>query len=168
MSCPIHSTCFHLWHSCCSFPLRMGVPVVFPHVADQPHTPSSHFAGFPTWTPRSSLYASVRFDCASAGSWTLHFLHHQFAHLQTSLHLTYLIQKLANGAPTLHPFFTKFLPSLGHSFHTGAPVSIFVHFSQIISLLLVQAPVFYSHLPWSSPLAACLPFGHMQTHVTLG
>jgi hypothetical protein len=74
----------------------------------------------------------------------------------------YLIQKLANGAPTLHPFFTKFLPSLGHSFHTGAPVSVFVHFSQIISLLLVQTPVFYSHLPLSSPLAACLPFGHTQ------
>jgi hypothetical protein len=39
----------------------MGVPLVCYHVEAQPHTPSSHFVGFPTWTPISSLSASVLF-----------------------------------------------------------------------------------------------------------
>jgi hypothetical protein len=52
-------------------------------------------------------------------------LHYQFAHLQTDLHFTYLIQKPANGAPTLHSFSLTFLPYQGHSFYTGAPVSVF-------------------------------------------
>jgi hypothetical protein len=37
----------------------MGVPIVFHHVVNQPHTPSPHFASFPTWTPRLSLYGSI-------------------------------------------------------------------------------------------------------------
>jgi hypothetical protein len=37
----------------------MGVPIVFHHVANQPHTPSPHFASFPTRTPRLSLYGSI-------------------------------------------------------------------------------------------------------------
>jgi hypothetical protein len=52
-------------------------------------------------------------------------LHYQFAHLRTDLHFTYLIQKPANGAPTLHSFSPTFLPYQGHSFYTGAPVSVF-------------------------------------------
>jgi hypothetical protein len=46
--------------------------------------------------------------------------------------------------------------------HWGTHFCICAFFSQIISLLLVQTPVIYSHLPLSSPLAACLPFGHTQ------
>jgi hypothetical protein len=37
----------------------MGVPIVFHHVANQPHTPSPHFASFPTRTPRLSLLGSI-------------------------------------------------------------------------------------------------------------
>jgi hypothetical protein len=37
----------------------MGVPIVFHHVANQPHTPSPHFASYPTQTPRLSLYGSL-------------------------------------------------------------------------------------------------------------
>jgi hypothetical protein len=37
----------------------MGVPIVFHHVANQPHTPSPHFASFPTRTPRLSLHGSI-------------------------------------------------------------------------------------------------------------
>jgi hypothetical protein len=40
---------------------------------------------------------------------------------------TNLIQKLSNGAPTLHQFSITILPSLGHARYTGAPVSVFVH-----------------------------------------
>jgi hypothetical protein len=77
------------------------------------------------------------FTCTSAGSRTHHFIHHQFAHLQTYLHFINLIQKLANGAPTLHQFSMTILPYLGHAFHTGAPVSVFVHlFQKIIYYLL--------------------------------
>jgi hypothetical protein len=37
----------------------MGVPIVFHHVVNQPHTLSLHFASFPTWTPGLSLYGSI-------------------------------------------------------------------------------------------------------------
>jgi hypothetical protein len=36
----------------------MGVSIVFHHVVNQPHTPSPHFASFPTRTPQFSLYGS--------------------------------------------------------------------------------------------------------------
>jgi hypothetical protein len=75
------------------------------------------------------------FTCTSAGSRTHHFIHHQFAHLRTDLRSTYLIQKLANGAPTLHQFSMTILPSVGHAFHTGAPVSVFVHLFQKLFII---------------------------------
>jgi hypothetical protein len=37
----------------------MGVPIVFHHVINQPHTPSRHFASFPTQNPRLSLLGSI-------------------------------------------------------------------------------------------------------------
>jgi hypothetical protein len=37
----------------------MGVPIVFHHDVNQPHTPSPHFSSFPTWTPRLSLCGSI-------------------------------------------------------------------------------------------------------------
>jgi hypothetical protein len=37
----------------------MGVLIVFYHVANQPHTPSPHFASFPPWTPRFFLLGSI-------------------------------------------------------------------------------------------------------------
>jgi hypothetical protein len=61
MSCPIHSTFWHFFdtHVVLHYPLGMGVLIVFHHVVNQPHTPSPHFASFPTWTPRLSLYGSI-------------------------------------------------------------------------------------------------------------
>jgi hypothetical protein len=85
------------------------------------------------------------FTCTSAGSRTHHFIHHQFAHLRTYLHFTNLIQKLANGAPTLHQFFMTILPSLGHAFHTGAPVSVFVHLFQKNYLLFIIQYILCRH-----------------------
>jgi hypothetical protein len=60
MSCPIHSTfCTLTLMLFFKKPLGMGVPIVLHHVANQPHTPSPHFASFPTWTPRLSLHGSI-------------------------------------------------------------------------------------------------------------
>jgi hypothetical protein len=102
------------------------------------------------------------FTCTSAGSRTHHFIHHQFAHLQTYLHFTNLIQKLANGAPTLHQFSMTILPSLGHAFHTGAPVSVFVHlFPKNYLLFIIYCTNTQSVHSLSSPLATFL-FGHTQ------
>jgi hypothetical protein len=79
------------------------------------------------------------------------------------LHFTYLIQKLTNGAPTLHQFSKKILPSLGHSFHTGAPVSVFVHFSPNYSLFIVQTPLFpVITFSFVVTVGDLLPFGHTQ------
>jgi hypothetical protein len=50
MSCPIHSTLFDT-HVVLHYPLGMGVPIVFHHVVNQPHTPSPHFASFPYGLP---------------------------------------------------------------------------------------------------------------------
>jgi hypothetical protein len=66
------------------------------------------------------------------------------------------------GPPPSILFSQSFFPPWGTHFTLGHPFLYLYIFSQIISLLLVQTPVFYSHLPLSSPLAACLPFGHTQ------
>jgi hypothetical protein len=131
------------------------------------------FASFPYGLPNHHFLVTFCFTCTSAGSRTHHFIHHQFAHLRTSLHFTYLIQKLANGAPTLHQFFMINLPSLGHAFfHTGAPVSVFVHFFPNYLLFIIYY-LLYKHLflqsvhSLSSPLATCF-FWPYATHVTLG
>jgi hypothetical protein len=50
-------------------------------------------------------------------------------------------RKSPMGPPPFTSFPQKFLPSLGHSFHTGAPVSVFcTSFPTFISLFLVQTP----------------------------
>jgi hypothetical protein len=66
-----------------------------------------------------------------------------------------------------HPssVFTTFLPPLGHSFYTGAPVSVFCTFSPHF---FVQTPVITNLCFLSSPLATCCPFWPYATHVTLG
>jgi hypothetical protein len=118
----------------------MGVPIVLHHVANQPHTPP-HFSSFPNELP-DYLFTVLFLDCTFAVSCTLHFIHNQFAHLQISLHFTYLIQKPIHGAPTLHQFSEKIVPYPGQPYHIGAPVSIFVHLSQNYFLFIVQTPLF--------------------------
>jgi hypothetical protein len=105
--------------------------------------------------------------CTSAGSRTYHLIHHQVAHLRTDLHSTYLIQKLANGAPTLHQFFMTNMPSQGHAFYTGAPVSVFVHLFPNYLLFIIYCTNTQSVHSFSSPLAT-FPFWPYATHVTLG
>jgi hypothetical protein len=47
----------------------------------------------------------------------------------------YLIQKPTHGAPTLHQFSSQLIPSQAKPSLTGAPISVFVHSSQIIIYL---------------------------------
>jgi hypothetical protein len=67
-----------------------------------------------------------------------------------------------------HPssVFQKFLPSLGHSFHTGAPVSVFVHFSPSYSLFIVQTH--FRFCAFVVTVGDLLSFWPHATHVTLG
>jgi hypothetical protein len=93
-------------------------------------------------------------------------LHYQFAHLRTDLHFTYLIQKPANGAPTLHSFSPTFLPYQGHSFYTGAPVSVFCTSFPTIFILHCTNTFISSHFHFVTlvitvgDLLSC--FGHTQ------
>jgi hypothetical protein len=62
----------------------------------------------------------------------------------------------------------KFLPSLGHSFHTRAPVSVFVHFSPKLFIIYCTNAFILNHFLLSSLLATCSFFWPRTTHVTLG
>jgi hypothetical protein len=96
------------------------------------------------------------FDCASAVSLTLHFIHNQFSHLQNCLPFIYLIQKPTNGAPTLHQFSTQLAPSQAKPYCTGAPIFVSVHSSHIIIYLFGNCKnTFFQHLHsfFLSPLA---------------
>jgi hypothetical protein len=130
------------------------------------------FASFHYGLPSHHFLVTFGFTCTSAGSRTHHFIHHQFAHLQTYLHFTNLIQKLANGAPTLHQFFMTMLSSLGHAFHTGAPVSVFVHLfpKNYLLFIIYCTNTFYlqSIHSLSSPLTTFPFFWPYATHVALG
>jgi hypothetical protein len=143
----------------------MGVPIVFHHVANQPHTPSPHFARFPTRTPKLSLYGSIFY---------LHFrsimnppFHPQSvcpsASLPSFSPTTYRNSPM--GPPPFINFPRKLCPpwathiTLGHSF-------LYLYISpQIIRYLLYKLLYFQSfHYPFlSSPLAIFFPpFGQTQ------
>ena len=94
------------------------------------------FASFHYGLPSHHFLVTFSFTCTSAGSRTHHFTHHQFAHLQTYLHFTNLIQKLANGAPTLHQFFydNAVLPGARIS-HWGTRFCICTSFSKKLFII---------------------------------
>jgi hypothetical protein len=142
----------------------MGVPIVFHHVTNQPHTPSPHFASFPTRTPRLSLYGSIFYlhlhsimnppfhpqsVCPSANLPSFHLPHtetHQWGpHPSSVFQANYAL----HGPPISH-WGTRFcictfLPKLFVIYCTNTFIS-----SHYIIFL-------------SSPLATCfLPFGQTQ------
>jgi hypothetical protein len=143
----------------------MGVPIVFHHVANQPHTSSPHFSSFPTRTPRLSLYSSIFYlhlrsimnppfhpqsVCPSANLPSFHLPHtetHQWGPHPSSVSQAHYALR---GPPISH-WGTRFcictfLPKLFIIYCTNAFIS-----SHYILFL-------------SSPLATCfLPFfGHTQ------
>jgi hypothetical protein len=74
------------------------------------------------------------------------------------------------GPPPFISFPRKFMLSLGHSFHIGAPVSVFVHFPpKNYSLFIVQMPLFpVITFSFVVTIGDLLPFWPHATHVTLG
>jgi hypothetical protein len=67
------------------------------------------------------------------------------------------------GAPPFISFPRKYFPHQGHAFHTGAPVSVFVHFSPNYSLFIVQTPLFpVFTFSFVVIVGGLLPFGHVQ------
>jgi hypothetical protein len=62
----------------------MGVPIVLRIFENKTHTPSHYFARFPNGLP--CYLISILFDCTSAVSLTLHFVHNQFSHLHVVFH----------------------------------------------------------------------------------
>jgi hypothetical protein len=69
-----------------------------------------------------------------------------------------------------HPssVFTTFMPPLGHSLTTGAPVSVFCTSFPHLFIILLYKHLLFSTFFLSSPLATCFPFWPHATHVTLG
>jgi hypothetical protein len=112
----------------------------------------------------------VQFDCTSAVSLTLHFIHNQFSHLQISLHSFTSYRNPPMGPPpstssphNLCPHRPSHL-ALGHPFlylHTY-PKLFFIH------LVIVQSLCFqHLHSFLLSPLATFF-FSGKETHVALG
>ena len=139
MSRPIHSTCLHLWHSCCSSPLGLGVLLVCYHDDTQPHTPSSHFVGFPPWTPRSSRYASVRLLTAPPQD------HEPTISSTINLPICEPIfisptsyRNSPMGPPPFISFPGNFCPPWGTHFTLGHLFLYFVHLSHIYSLFVIN------------------------------
>jgi hypothetical protein len=143
----------------------MGVPIFFHHVMNQPHTPSPHFARFPTRNPRLSLYGSIF-----------------YLHLRSIMNPRFHPQLVFPSAnlPSFHLPHTKthqWGPHPSSVFHAhyslrGPPISHWGTRFYICTFLLnyllfiVQTPLFpiitLSFL--SSPLATCFPpFGQMKT-----
>jgi hypothetical protein len=63
-----------------------------------------------------------------------------------------------------HPssVFSTFSPSLGHSFHTGAPISVFCTSFPHLFIIFCTNTFYYQSLLLSSLRATYFPFGHPQ------
>jgi hypothetical protein len=146
----------------------MGVPLVCYHVEAQPHTPSSHFAGFPTWTPRSSLYASVLFYLHIRRIMNPPF-HPSSVGPSANLSSSHLPHtETRQWGPHPSPVFPEisalpgeFIPHWGTRFCILYIFPTFIHYFLYKHLLL---PSF----AFSSPLATYFPFWPHATHITLG
>jgi hypothetical protein len=123
-------------------PLGMGVPVVFHHVADQPHTSSSHFASFPHGLPDHRFMLQFVLPA--------HPQDHEPSISSTiSLPICEPIfisptsyRNSPMGPPPFICFHRHFCPTWGTHFTLGHPFLYFVHLSQIYSLFIVQTPYF--------------------------
>jgi hypothetical protein len=132
----------------------MGVSIVFHHVVNQPHTLSLHFASFPTWTPRLSLYGSIFYLHLRRIMNPSFHPHSVFPSANLpSFHLPHT--ETHQWGPHPSSVSQEILPSLGHAFHTGAPVSVFVHFSPKLFIIYCTNAFISSHFLLSSLLATC-------------
>jgi hypothetical protein len=131
----------------------MGISIVLRISENKPHTPSHHFASFPTRVP--CYLISVLFECTSAISLTLHFIHNHFSHLQITLHSFTSYRNPPMGPPPstisphhLHPHRPSHL-TLGHPF-----LYMYIHPKLFFIYLLIVKILCFHHLLifLSSPL----------------
>jgi hypothetical protein len=119
----------------------MGVPIVLHHVANQPHTPSPHFASLPNGLPGHFLMDY--FDCTPTASFTIHFTHHQSAHPQISLHTFPYYRNQPMGPPPSTCFFHQLAPSPGQAIlHWGTHFCICIIIPTDFLILFVIKPLF--------------------------
>jgi hypothetical protein len=149
----------------------MGVPVVFHHVADQPHTSSPHFASFPHGLPDHRFMLQFVLPA--------HPQDHEPSISSTiSLPICepiFISPTSYRNSPMGPPPFIVFtdisaLPG-ALILHWGTRFCIlyifpkFIHYSLYKHLYFQPFPL---HLLLSSPLATFFPFWPHATHVTLG
>jgi hypothetical protein len=147
----------------------MGVPIVFHHVANQPHTSSPHFASFPYGLP-DQLFMVLFFLPAPPQD------HEPSISSTISLPICEPIfisptsyRNSPMGPPPFISFPRNFFPPWGTHFTLGHPFLYLYIFPQIIHYLLYKRLYFQSlHFLLSSPLATCFLFWPHATHVTLG
>jgi hypothetical protein len=147
----------------------MGVPIVFHHVANQPHTSSPHFASFPYGLP-DHLFMVLFFLPAPPQD------HEPSISSTISLPICEPIfisptsyRNSPMGPPPFISFPRNFCPPWGTHFTLGHPFLYLYIFPQIIHYLLYKHLYFQSlHFLLSSPLATCFLFWPHATHVTLG
>ena len=122
----------------------MGVLIVLRIFENQPHTPPPNFSIFPNGL--LGYFIMVLFSLHLCSIINPPF-HPQSVFPSTNCPpFIYLIQKPTHGAPTLHQFSKKIAPYPGQPYYIGAPVSVFVHSTQIIHYLFVKKS-FISSIP---------------------
>jgi hypothetical protein len=141
----------------------MGVPIVFHHVADQPHTSSPHFASFPYGLPDhrfmvlSFLPAPLQDHEPSISSTISLPICEPIFISPTSY------RNSPTGPPPFLSFPINFCPPWGTHFTLGHPFLYLYIFSKIIHYLLYQCLYFQSlYFLLLSPLVNCFLFGHTQ------
>jgi hypothetical protein len=152
MSCPIHSTLLALFdtHAVLHNPLGMGVPIVFHHVVNQPHTSSPHFASFPYRLP-DHLFMVLFFlpappqDHEPSISSTINLPIYKPIFISPTSY-----RNSPMGPPPFISFPRKLCPPWGTHFTLGHPFLYLYIFPQIIHYLLYKCPFLLS-----SPLVTC-------------
>jgi hypothetical protein len=139
----------------------MGVPVVFHHVANQPHTSSPHFASFPYGLPDHRFMVMFFLPAPPQD-------HEPTISSTISLPICEPIfisptsyRNSPMGPPPFISFPRNFCPHWGTHFTLGHPFLYLYIFPQFIHYLLYKR-LYSQSLLLSSPLATCFPFGHTQ------
>jgi hypothetical protein len=139
-------------------PLGMGVPIVLHSVANQPHTPSPHFASFPTGLP-DYLFKVLFFTAPPqyhkpSISSTISLPIYKFPFISPTSY-----RNPPMGPPPYTSFSEQIVPYSSNPCHIGAPVSVFVHLSQVILYLLYKGLCFqHLHYLFVVIFGALLPF----------
>jgi hypothetical protein len=129
---------------------------------------SSFFLAYPTDSQGTS--SSFYFNCTPATSFTIHFLHRQFSHLQISLHTFPYYRNPPMGPQPSTCFFTNLRHPQAKPSYIGAPISVSALLSQLFfNWHFVIKPLFpASYIAFCRHLWRPSSFLENTTHVTLG